>query len=881
MASVTFYVGFFHLLIYPRQRLERQHLTLALTCAMMGLYDVFSAGLYNATTAAQGVHWQRAQVAALALLSITFPWFVVDYFARISPLSSRTKKWIGAFSVYFALAAVVGMLDHSGLVRPLDRPAVKEIQLLWGDQIVYYEMEPGPLTNLQSMMGLILFIYILWLSVGIHQKGHPEARPLLGALILFFVAVLNDTAVAMGLYPFVYVMEYAYMGMVLLMTHALTGAVVEAAVIKETLREREEQYRTLFESSPEPITLVGLNGAILDCNDATAKLAGFPRSEIVGKPFTQLGILTEGDAAKYLELFTQIINKEKITPVELEIVRSDEERRRLEAFTAPLEKDGVLHAIQVITRDVTERVRAEAALRVSEEQHRQVVQNANEAIVVTQDGMLKLFNAKALEITGYSREELTTIPFVELVHPDDREMVIRRHLTRLRGEQVANTYNFRIIDKAGNTKWVEINVVLMNWGGRPATLNFISDITERKRAEEKILRLQHLLQNITDSMPSALIALDLEGRVLTWNPTAQTLTGQTAGQVQGQPLWQVCPELTRYQDLFDQVVREGQVTQRHREQLTTESSTVYHDVSIFPLQANDIEGVVLRIDDVTRRVQLEEMMLQSAKMASLGGLAAGVAHEINNPLGAVMQSAQVLRLALDTQRPHTRERLEHLGIDPDRLEIYLHERKVVDYLEGIRTTGARAAKIVTDLLGFSRKTTSHAAPHDMNALVEQTLELAAIDYDLKKKYDFRDIQIVRELAPHLPPLICDSQQIQQVLLNLVRNAAQAMAGKTGRADTDSAYRPRLTLRTRHQDEWIRLEIEDNGSGIPDYIRGRLFEPFFTAKQVGEGTGLGLWLCWSIVVERHKGRIWAEPGAEGGARFVVELPFLKLRHSVFR
>ena len=406
------------------------------------------------------------------------------------------------------------------------------------------------------------------------------------------------------------------------------------------------------------------------------------------------------------------------------------------------------------------------------------------------------------------------------------------------------------------------------------------DITERKRDEAEIMRLQHLLQNITDSMPSALITLDPAGRVLACNPAAEALTGQTEEQIQGQPLWRACPELERYHELFEQVLRERQVAHRHKEQLESEAGPLYRDVSVFPLAANDIEGAVLRIDDATQRVQLEEMMLQSARMASVGMLAAGVAHEINNPLGAMMQSAQMLQIAFDTQQPHTRERLQACGVDPDGLARYLQERELVEYLDGIRDTGSRAAKIVSDLLSFSRKSSSKIAPHDLNALVERTLDLAATDYNLKKKYDFRNMEVVRELALDLPNVLCDGQQIQQVILNLVRNAAQAMANGEWRMANEE-YRPRLTLRTSltqdtqspipNPKSQIRLEVEDNGPGIPKAKQARLFDPFFTTKEVGEGTGLGLWLCWSIVVERHKGRIWVEPIVEGGSRFVVELP----------
>ncbi|MBN1991272.1 MAG: PAS domain S-box protein [Anaerolineae bacterium] len=401
------------------------------------------------------------------------------------------------------------------------------------------------------------------------------------------------------------------------------------------------------------------------------------------------------------------------------------------------------------------------------------------------------------------------------------------------------------------------------------TTEYSDDVADElfDTAAEKV-RLQNLLQNITHSMPSALITLDFSGRVLTWNPAAASLTGLTIEQVQGQILWQVCPQLACYQDLFDGVMAANQVMRRHREQIALKNKMLFYEVSIFPL-TNDLKGAVLRIDDVTEWVQLEEIMLQSAKMASIGGLAAGIAHEINNPLSGMLQSVQMLQIALDTQRSSTRQKMQAYKLNPQQLHKYLQAHNLLAYLDDMRASGERAARIVTDLLSFSRKSPAQAAPQDLNKLVEEALILASTDYDLKKSFDFRDLKIVRQLAPNLPPVMCDGPQIEQVILNLVRNAAQALA-KQNRANEE---RGRLIVRTclAANAALVRLEVEDNGPGIPEEVRMRLFEPFFTTSAIGEGTGLGLWLCWTIVVERHKGRIWAESVSAGGARFVVELP----------
>lgn len=415
-------------------------------------------------------------------------------------------------------------------------------------------------------------------------------------------------------------------------------------------------------------------------------------------------------------------------------------------------------------------------------------------------------------------------------------------------------------------------------------------LAEHQHAETALANERNLLRTIIDLLPDSVYAKDREGRKLLVNRVEMKYMGVSSeAEALGKDDFEVYPEAIAAQYYADDqaVIVSGEPLLNREESIVLPDGTQrWLLTSKVPLHDSDGEvvGLVGLGHDITQRVRLERMMLQSAKMASVGGLAAGVAHEINGPISAIMQSAQIVQMILDAQLPRTRERLLQHGVDPDGLADYLKARGVPTYLNGLREVGDRVAKIVTDLLNFSRKSVSDACPHDVNALIDQTLELAATDYDLTKGYDFRDIDVVCDLAPDLPEVICSGQQIQQVILNLVRNAAQSMT-RWKRETGDAAYRPRLVLRTSLLEgegaaPWVRVEVEDNGPGIPDALRGRLFEPFFTTKGVGEGTGLGLWLCWSIVVERHHGRIWAESGDAGGARFVVDLPLTQENNSSF-
>ena len=279
-----------------------------------------------------------------------------------------------------------------------------------------------------------------------------------------------------------------------------------------------------------------------------------------------------------------------------------------------------------------------------------------------------------------------------------------------------------------------------------------------------------------------------------------------------------------------------------------------------------MEGAVIRLDDVTERERLREMMIQSEKMASVGGLAAGMAHEINNPLSSILQAAQVCLMQLDPDVPANLAAAAECGCDLGTVRCYLEKRRVLKFLDGIREAGLRAAQIVASMLEFSRKSESRRMPADINAVLDKSIALAATDYDLKKKYDFRRIAIVREYEPGLPEVACIPTEIEQVVINLLKNAAQALAGHP-----PATGEPTIVLRTKRSNGGVRIEVEDNGPGMDEAVRRRVFEPFFTTKEPGQGTGLGLSVSYFIITANHGGTIGVESQPGGGALFGIDLP----------
>ena len=340
----------------------------------------------------------------------------------------------------------------------------------------------------------------------------------------------------------------------------------------------------------------------------------------------------------------------------------------------------------------------------------------------------------------------------------------------------------------------------------------------------------------------------------------------------GKPLVQVFPRLSNELERINNTIRSRrkQVDPKRAHQQNGE--THFESVTIYPLVTNGVDGAVIRLDDVTDQVRMEEMMIQSEKMLSVGGLAAGMAHEINNPLAAMIQTANVMRERLgSTRMPANLGVAESLGLDLQVLASYMQQRGIPRMLENITASGQRAAEIVDNMLTFARKSDAAPSSHDLSQLLERALELAATDYNLKQQYDFKSIEIVRDYADDLPQVPCESAKIQQVLLNILRNGAEAMQEIPGK-------RHRFTLRTRYQtdQEMVRIEIEDSGPGIDEKTRRRIFEPFFTTKPLGVGTGLGLSVSYFIIKENHGGDLRVESTVGEGARFIVRLPLSKRR-----
>ena len=286
------------------------------------------------------------------------------------------------------------------------------------------------------------------------------------------------------------------------------------------------------------------------------------------------------------------------------------------------------------------------------------------------------------------------------------------------------------------------------------------------------------------------------------------------------------------------------------------------------LDSNRCIQVIVR--DVTERNRSQEMMVQTEKMAAVGGLATGMAHEINNPLGIILMSAQNIHRRIGTDLKKNQEAARSIGLDFGKFQTYLREKSIFTYVAAIQSAGERAAKIVKSMLDFGRASSVMTRDScQLTALVDQAIEMAANDYDMKKKFDFKKIGIHRHYQA-IEPVFCDKTEITQVLLNIIKNSAQAMAAQPGEKAP-----PQLDIYIGQKNHRAIIEISDNGPGIKKEIQKKIFQPFFTTKPVGDGTGLGLSVSYFIITSHHNGLLRVESNDGLGARFIIELKI----HSV--
>ncbi len=619
MAGISLYVGFYHLLIYLRHRQSRADLMFALLCFAYVFYAAFCAGLYNTTSVIKGAQWQRAQFIALAVFVIVFLWFVSDYTRQKPGLT------IFLFSAFYLTAIIVQLLDRSDLTFLMDQPSIKYITLPYVQRITYYEVTLGPFTAIQGVMGMVASAYILIMGIHYFRHGYKrEAMPLILAIILMYAAGLHDTFVSNGVYHFIYLIEYAYLAVILLMANSLSNTVVEAAIAKEQLRKSEERFRALVETTSDWVWEVDANGVYTYASPKIRDLLGYEPEEIIGR--TPFAMMPEEEAERVHIVFQNaMLQKRPLENVENIARCKDGQLIILETSGVPFFDDyGKLLGYRGIDRDITERKHAEQALRESEQKFRLFVEQSSDGLVFTDEqGHILEWNHAQESLTGILRQESIGLPIWDVqskllpVHMQISNKLKQRILLALESGQAD------FLDKPAEVKLFRRDgtkiviqqmtfAIKTNKGFRLGAI--IRDITQLKQAEAELRASEARYRTLVEVSPIGIWIS--KNQVITYaNPAASKIFGATdPGEIVGKKSFDfIHPDYHGVvRERIAQMMETGKVVPLLEEKyVRLDGSVVNVEVVAAPFITS--EGTIVQVffQDITKRKHAEQALRES------------------------------------------------------------------------------------------------------------------------------------------------------------------------------------------------------------------------------------------------------------------------------
>lgn len=610
------------------------------------------------------------------------------------------------------------------------------------------------------------------------------------------------------------------------------------------LRESEEKYRTLFEETKDVVFINTLDGRILDINQAGVDLFGCSSREELTDSITAYELYSNPEDRQRVQKI--MARQGYVQDFEIELKRKDGKILTvLETATAVRDTKGNMIAIRGILRDITEQKRMEQAIQQSQKNFRNVVEQSNDAIYVLQDNKFVFVNPGFERLFGYSEAEITApdFQFTRLVSPESRDFILGRMNQRLRNDSLADRYEFRGLTKAGKVLDLEVSVSDIEWQNRPAVLGIYRDITERRKTEEELVRLR---KAVTTS-GEVIFITNPSGIITFINPAFTELYGYTSEEVIGIATPRILKSGKMNQEgykMFWQRLLLKQVVRHEIINKTKGGRIVIVEAAVNPIldEGGEIVGFLAIQRDITEKKRLEVESFRTQRLESIGRLAGGVAHDLNNVLAPVLLSIDILKNQI----------FDETG------------RKI---LSSLQASAERGKAIIRQILTFAR-----GAEGEKNILQLKHL-LHEMEQIVKETFP-KSIELRTSIPKNLWMVTGDVTQLHQVLLNLCVNARDAMpdggilelAGENLHLDEPYAGAPSDVK----PGPYVAISVSDTGVGIPPENLQKIFDPFFSTKELGTGTGLGLSTVHTIV-KSHNGFINVTSQFGHGSVFKVYLP----------
>lgn len=642
-------------------------------------------------------------------------------------------------------------------------------------------------------------------------------------------------------------------------------------IAEQALLESEERFRNIVEQYPYSTMIFGPSGETVYVNDASLRLWGVTNEQAM-----QYNLFMDQQLKdlQVLPYFLRAYSGEQISvpPVEYnpEATIGVGNRKIVQSELYPIRNaQGVVTLVVSVNQDLTERMRAERAMAASEKKYRSLFESALDSILMYDGDRIVDCNPSAMRLFGLSREELLGKTATTLSPELQPSGQTSKHGVEKLMQEARMVFDWVHLRSDGTEVPVEIALTPLELGGKQLMMTMLRDVTERKRSEQMLRQSEEKFSTVFNLAPYSIFIVRVSDNViLEANQASETTTGFTRDELVGNKaldlkMWAEPHQREKLLEQLhrDKIVLDYDFTMRRKD---GELRDTLLSVQLIAISGEECFLNILR--DITDTKLAQQTLVQTEKMMSLGGLAAGMAHEINNPLSGILQGAQVIINRLTADTPLNREAAQASGCTLEALHAYMTQRDILTMMQSIRESAKRGAHIVANMLEFSRRSDTGMELVSIVDVLDKALELASNDYNLKKKYDFRRMSIVRDYAPGLPMVRCARTEIEQVILNLLTNSAHAI----GSAIRDESA-PMISLRVRQEGGEIVIQVADNGPGMDESVRKRIFDSFFTTKPSGIGTGLGLSVSKFIIADNHKGNIDVQTVLGQGTTFTIRLP----------
>jgi PAS domain S-box-containing protein len=598
------------------------------------------------------------------------------------------------------------------------------------------------------------------------------------------------------------------------------------------LSKRLLKGEELFEISSDYCFLIDKLGNIFEVNRAAINGLGYTKIDILKKNLTDL--FADGYPSTFIKALESSVKKISTENIECEFkTKSDDSLNISLSISVLKNKQDDEPLIYINARDITEQRRAQKQLlRFANALHYTV----NPTEITDPDGKLIYVNPAFEKVTGYSKQELIAKdPNILSSGKHPKEFWNKMWETIEAGKVWTGEIENKHKDGHPLYEHLIISPIIDPSGKIIGYLGTHQDLTEQRRLETELHERQLYLATILQDSADAIIGLDLENRIYSWNKGAEKIYGYTEKEVLGKNFSVLVPkELVHSGELekIDQIVKQkGYISNYETERLTKDGKRISIQLTrtLIKDSKGNIIGTSAIVRDVTEIKRLKRQISHAEKLSVVGQLAAGIAHEVGNPLTSISSLVQIIQMT--TNDNFAKEKLELVKNQINRI-----------------------AKTIRELVDFSRPSNYEVKLTDLNKVIQDALNI--VRYGKKSK----DINFVLELDSSLPRITLVQDQIIQVFINLLLNAVDAMEGKPGE----------IKILSRLNNQNIQVMVIDKGKGISDDIKNKIFEPFFTTKKVGEGTGLGLWVSYGIV-KNFGGEIDVESEVGAGSTFIVTLP----------